>query len=72
MFTRAARPDIAVCSGAENGSRGVPSEREKMLAGQAYDPLDPELVAAREGARDLCQALNATRASEGEERRRIN
>ncbi len=47
------------------------SEREKMLAGQLYDPLDPELVAARERARDTCQALNATREGEREERRRL-
>ncbi|MDQ3605160.1 MAG: sugar O-acetyltransferase [Gemmatimonadota bacterium] len=47
------------------------SERQKMLAGELYDPLDPELVAARERARDLCQALNATREAEQEERRRI-
>lgn len=42
-----------------------------MLAGELYDPLDPPLVAARERARDLCQALNATREAEAEERRRI-
>ena len=47
------------------------SERDKMLAGELYDPLDPELVAARVRARDLCQALNATREGEEEERRRI-
>lgn len=47
------------------------TEREKMLAGELYDPLDSELVAARERARDLCQALNATREAEGDERRRI-
>jgi maltose O-acetyltransferase len=47
------------------------SEREKMLAGELYDPLDPALVAGRERARDLCQALNATREAEHEERRRI-
>jgi maltose O-acetyltransferase len=47
------------------------SEREKMLAGELYDPLDAELVAARERARDMCQALNATRESQQEERRRI-
>jgi maltose O-acetyltransferase len=47
------------------------SERQKMLAGELYDPLDPELVAARERARDLCRALNATREGEQEERRRI-
>ncbi len=38
----------------------MPSEREKMLAGEPYDPEDPELVAARRRARDLCWALNAT------------
>jgi maltose O-acetyltransferase len=47
------------------------SERDKMLAGELYDPLDRELVAAREKARNLCQALNATREAEQEERRRI-
>lgn len=47
------------------------SEREKMLAGEMYDPMDPELVAGRERARNLCQALNATREGEPEERRRI-
>ena len=39
----------------------MPSEREKMLAGELYDPLDPELVAAR----DLCQDLNATPRAAG-------
>jgi len=47
------------------------SERDKMLAGELYVPMDPELVAARVRARDLCQALNATRESEEEGRRRI-
>jgi maltose O-acetyltransferase len=42
-----------------------------MLAGEMYDPLDPELVAARERARDLCQTLNTTREGQYEERRRI-
>src|SRR5688572_16218422 len=42
-----------------------------MLAGELYDPLDPELTAARGRARDLCKALNDTRESEQRERRRI-
>lgn len=46
-------------------------EREKMLAGGMYDPLDPELAAARTRARDLCAALNATPEGEPAERRRI-
>jgi maltose O-acetyltransferase len=49
----------------------VPTQREKMLAGELYDPLDAELAAARVRARDLCQALNATRESDEAERRRI-
>jgi maltose O-acetyltransferase len=47
------------------------SERQKMLAGEMYDPLDPELAALRVRARDLCQALNRTREDETTERRRI-
>ena len=47
------------------------TEREKMLAGELYNPLDPELVAARERARDLLQALNATREAQQDERRGI-
>ena len=40
----------------------VPSERRKMLAGEMYDPFGlRSLAAARERARDLCQALNSTR-----------
>ncbi len=42
-----------------------------MLAGELYDPLDPELVAMRERARDLCADLNATREREQETRRSI-
>ena len=47
------------------------TERQKMLAGELYDPLDSELVAARERARDLCQNLNATCESHQTERRQI-
>jgi maltose O-acetyltransferase len=47
----------------------MPTEREKMLAGDPYDPLDPELAAARAHARDLCQSFNATREADTEERR---
>lgn len=49
----------------------MPTERERMLAGELYDPLDPELAAARERARELCLAINATREREQEERRRL-
>jgi maltose O-acetyltransferase len=47
------------------------TEREKMLAGELYDPLDAELVAGRGRARELCQALNATAQAAQAERRRI-
>jgi maltose O-acetyltransferase len=47
------------------------TERQKMLAGELYDPFDPELVAARDQARSLCAALNASKESERDERRRI-
>jgi len=49
----------------------MPTELEKMLAGELYDPLDPALVAARDRARDLCQDLNATREADVVLRRRI-
>jgi maltose O-acetyltransferase len=42
-----------------------------MLAGELYDPLDAELAAARARARDLCQALNASREDQQGERRRV-
>src|SRR4051812_20055863 len=47
------------------------TERDKMLAGELYDPRDPELSHARERARNLCQDLNATREADSEGRRRI-
>src|SRR5690242_20156000 len=45
------------------------SEREKMIAGELYDAMDPELVASRDRARTLCQTLNATREAEQDVRR---
>jgi maltose O-acetyltransferase len=47
------------------------TEKRKMLAGELYDAFDPELVRARERARDLCWDLNVTREREQEIRRRI-
>jgi len=49
----------------------MPTEREKMLAGEFYDPFDPELVAGRVRARDLCQRLNATHETDDATRRSI-
>ncbi|EIM30979.1 MULTISPECIES: sugar O-acetyltransferase [Microvirga] len=45
------------------------TEREKMLAGELYDALDPDLVAERYRARDLCQKFNASRDVEEHLRR---
>jgi hypothetical protein len=36
------------------------TERDKMLAGELYDALDPALVVDRYRVRDLCQRLNAS------------
>ena len=47
------------------------TERERMLAGELYDPFDPELVTARTRARDLCGRLNITQEADAAERRAI-
>ena len=47
------------------------TEKENMLAGELYDALDPELVEARERARDLCHDLNVSREREQAVRRQI-
>jgi maltose O-acetyltransferase len=47
------------------------SEKEKMLAGELYDPLDPLLCRERDRCRDLCLLLNATREDQTEERARL-
>ncbi len=40
------------------------TEREKMLAGELYDPRDAELTRARSRARELCRAFNASSEAE--------
>lgn len=47
------------------------TELQKMLSGELYDPLDPDLERRRSRARELCQALNQTRAADGAGRRRL-
>ncbi len=49
----------------------MPSERERMLAGELYLSADPELVAARLRARRLLQAYNSSNPDEGERRRAL-
>jgi len=46
----------------------MPTETERMLAGEPYDPTAPELIADRNRASDLARRYNAT--SEAEEDRR--
>ena len=47
------------------------TEREKMLAGELYDALDPDLVADRHRVRDLCRKLNASSDADEELRRTL-
>lgn len=47
------------------------SEKEKMLAGELYDPLDQQLSDERRRARLLLKSLNDTRDDRTEERRRL-
>jgi maltose O-acetyltransferase len=42
--------------------------KEKMLADELYDPLDPQLCQERQRYRDLCKALNDSREHRVEER----
>jgi maltose O-acetyltransferase len=68
MLIRAARPLALELSPIR---AWIMTEREKMLAGEMYDPVEPALVVARQRARDLCQLLNATTESQQQERCRI-
>jgi len=47
------------------------TEKEKMLAGEVYDAMDPQLVTARRRARKLCKVLNESHDAERELRERI-
>jgi maltose O-acetyltransferase len=46
-------------------------EREKMLAGDLYDPMVPDLVARREPARELTRVYNTTAPTDGDGRAEI-
>src|ERR1041384_2302194 len=47
------------------------TERDKMLAGELYDPADAELVRGRERARELRRKLSAAAETEQELRRTL-
>ena len=49
----------------------MPTETERMLAGEPYDPTDPALVADRARARDLVRRYNATTEAERDHRRTL-
>ena len=44
----------------------MPTEREKMVAGELYEPWDPELTALRRAARLATEAFNRTSTDERE------
>jgi len=47
------------------------SEQEKMLAGELYNPNDPELAEARMMARERCHAINTSAPREEKLRRSV-
>jgi len=47
------------------------TEQQKMLAGELYDALDPELVARRIKVRELCQQLNTGPEGDEDSRRHL-
>ena len=47
------------------------SEKEKMLSGQIYDPIDKELLALRAKAHKLCLEYNNTLETDAEKRAQI-
>lgn len=47
------------------------SEKEKMLAGELYNPLDPQLVEERQRARMLAKAYNDSSDDQRLERKRL-
>lgn len=47
------------------------TEKEKMIAGELYEPLDPQLCQERQRCRELCLILNASREDQPEERKRL-
>lgn len=40
------------------------TEKDKMISGQLYDPMDPELIQGRELAHDLCHEMGMLKPSD--------
>jgi maltose O-acetyltransferase len=49
----------------------MPSEKEKMLAGDRYDPSDPQLVAERNAAREWARTYGETGPDETDRRQEL-
>lgn len=49
----------------------MPTEWEKMIAGELYDASDPEIGVSLKRSRSLCKEFNATEPGQVEKRRRI-
>jgi maltose O-acetyltransferase len=49
----------------------MPSEKEKMLRGDLYDALDPQLVMERRRARDITREFNTSRDDDTEKRSQL-
>ncbi len=47
------------------------TEKQKMLAGELYDALDPELARERQECRELLKLLNDSREDQTDERQRL-
>ncbi len=47
------------------------TEKQKMLDGELYERLDPQLCEERQRCRDLCKLLNDSREDQVKERKRI-
>lgn len=56
---------------AYKGEESVKTEKEKMLAGELYDPLDEQLSQERTRTRLLIQELNQTREDDASARARL-
>lgn len=52
----------------DNKTETKEREWDVMLSGRPYNAFDPELVEARDRARDLVQQINATTSKEEEKR----
>lgn len=47
------------------------TEKEKMISGEMYDPMDPELFKGRDEAKKLLNKINKTTGARGKKRERL-